>query len=620
MLLPLIFTLFCGVQSSPFLLMQKYIEGFQNGLNELHELSHHHQFEEEICHEHEETHDVEEYDFIIVGAGTSGSIIANRLSEVPEWKILVLEAGAPETEFTKVPKMQKYLQTTPYSWGYKTVPQSHSCLGMIDNKCTLENGKALGGSSAINDMLYIRGNPKDYDVWADKDNIGWCWDDVKHTFKKLEDAYIHPFDRKYHKYGGHVHLENPRYTTPHLQEHIMGAAEELGIHTVDYNGKHQMGFGVPQVITKEGKRISSAEAYLEPAVKRENLLIRPESRVVKILISTHTKEATGVKYLHAGKLFVAKARKEVILAAGAINSAQLLMLSGIGPLEDLKKLDIECVSDLEVGKHLKDHMGFNGLNFIYNSSTHDHHKFNNHDDVVLYLRDGKGPLTAVPNEVIGFVKSEASKDPSDYPDLQLSFTPDIFNHGHEHLRYLNIRPDVYDHMWKHLEDYKGFSIIPTLTNPKSRGHMKLHSNNPLHPPLIDLNQLSDEEENDLETLLAGVKIAIKLAQTESMQKLGIHINTHSAPGCDKHKFDTKDFWICQIKHLSYNLRQISGTAKMGPKGDHTAVVDNKLNVYGVHKLRVADASIIPVTITGNYMAVEMMIGEQASDLIKEAWK
>ncbi|CAH0548913.1 unnamed protein product [Brassicogethes aeneus] len=617
-----------GAQATPFLLMEKYIEDFQNGLKELHEMSHsykpHEQhYDHEKYNETQAAYEAEEFDFIIVGGGSSGSVLANRLSEIPEWKVLVLEAGEPETEFTKVPMMRNYLQTTPYVWNHKTVPQKQACLGMTDHQCTIESGRALGGSSAVNDMLYIRGHPKDYDLWADEENLGWCWADVEDRYKKIEDAYLKHFDRKYHRYGGNVHLENPRYVTPKIKEHILGAAEELGLNTVDYNGKHQLGFGVAQVTTKNGKRFSTAEAYLEPAVTRPNLVVRPGCQVTKLIISTHTKEATGVRYIHEGKLFTSKAKKEVILAAGAINSAQLLLLSGVGPKEDLEQLHIDVVSDLPVGLHLKDHMGFNGLNFIYNDSHVEQQLkkiFGNEGEVIDYLKSGHGPLTSVPNEVIAFLKTEASKDHSDYPDLQLLFTSDIFNHGHEHLRYLNIDHEVYNRMWKHLEGLKGFSIILRLTNPKSRGHMKLLDKDPLHKPLIDLNLLSDEDENDLETLLAGIKIAFKLAQTKSMQNLGIHINTHAAPGCDKHLFDTKDFWICQIKHLSYNLRQVSGTAKMGPKSDKTAVVDNHLKVYGVHKLRVADASVIPVTITGNYFAAEVLIGEKASDIIKEEWK
>ncbi|KAG5900287.1 hypothetical protein JTB14_000814 [Gonioctena quinquepunctata] len=589
-------------------------------LDELEKISAEYEYQQEnfISDKYDSTQsltDAKEYDFIIVGSGPSGSVIANRLSEVPEWRVLLLEAGAPETKISQVPSMYRYLQTTPYDWRYTTVPQNHSCLGMDEHKCSLAAGKALGGNTAVNDMLYSRGNRRDYDIWADLGLPQWCWRDVLPYFKKIEDAHIHEFDRKHHNLGGPVHLENYQHSTS-LGPHILQAGHEIGIKTVDYNGKEQLGLALPQATSKNGKRNSVAEAYLAPAQKRKNLEVKPLSRVIQILISPHTKEAYGVKYLHDGHIYVAKSTKEIILSAGAVNTPQLLMLSGIGPKEELEHLQINPVADLKVGKHLKDQISFIGLNFIFNETGHS--DLQKHKILVDYLKNGKGPLTSAGIEAVGFIKTEASKEKADYPDIELIVTKDIQNKGHQHQKSNRIKKEVYDAVWAPTEGTDGFSIQVILLHPKSIGTLTLHDNDPLHHPLINTNSLTDPDDEDLGSLMAGVRHALKLAHTETLQKLGIHLNINKVPGCEH--YHDEEYWKCSIKHLSTNLGQLSGTAKMGAATDEDAVVDEKLMVYGVHKLRVADASVIPVTISSNLVAPCIMIGEKAADLIKEHWK
>ncbi|KAJ3664213.1 hypothetical protein Zmor_008400 [Zophobas morio] len=608
------------VLSSPFQLTEKYIEDFKAGIEALKKQIKEHHFTQEnietkVDNSSEIITDPEHYDFIIIGAGAAGSVIANRLTEKPEWKVLLLEAGGPETPFTQIPKLAHLLQNTDYNWGYVTTPQKNWCKGMIDNQCAIAGGKALGGSTAINGMLYTRGNAKDYDKWADLGNDGWCYDDVLSYFKKAEDADLKHFDHKYHNRGGPFHIEHPQYLT-HISESSLAAGKELGLDTIDFNGKEQIGLGITQIISKHGKRQSTAQAYLEPAKKRHNLIIKPFSHVTKILISPHTKEATGVEFIHDGKLHVANAEKEVILSAGTINTAQILMLSGIGPKEQLEKHDIPVVSALNVGKHFKDHIAFFALDLIYNGTEPEEPEL---DEVVEYLKNGKGPLTTTGCEVLGYIQTEVSKDKAHHPDIELFFYNKKLSSSPP-TNPFRLKPEVHESLWKPVDGKKALNIGVMLAHPKSTGTVVLKNKDPLHHPLVDPNQLSDPDDEDLHTLLAGIKKAVSFADTEALKKLDLVFNEHQVAGCEDHEWGTDDYWKCAIKHLTISLRHVTGTARMGPKGDEDAVVDNKLNVYGVHKLRVADASVIPVTITGHTMAASIMIGEKASDLIKESWK
>ncbi|KAJ8958498.1 hypothetical protein NQ318_002292 [Aromia moschata] len=604
-----------ATKASPFYLTQQYVEEFEHGLDELKQLSktyeyHQADFLPENYSEKQTETDTEEFDFIVIGSGDSGAVIASRLSEIPEWKVLVLEAGVAETKFTQVPAVQTHLETTPYDWWHTTVSQNKSCLGMEENKCAIHAGKSLGGNSATNDMLYTRGNHKDYDIWADLGLDGWCWNDVLPYFKKIEDAHMHDLDRKYHNLGGPLHLEHFQHESG-IAQNIFDGGHELGIKTVDYNGEHQLGLGIPQAITKKGRRNSVSEAYLIPADKRKNLVVRPLSQVVKIVISPHTKEAYAVKYIHDGHLYVVKAAKEIILAAGAINTPQLLLLSEVQELDPRKTWNISRsppVADLKVGHNLKDHIAFVGLNFVFNETAKEVHE--GEDSVVDYLKNAKGPLTTAGAEVLGFLKTEISKDKSDYPDVELLITMDLYNKGSRRRCTTPSGP-----RWKARPASPSPWCCCTPSPPESS---PCTTKTPSTTPLINPNYLEDEENHDVDTLLAGIHKALKLAHTESLQKLGIHLNHNQVPGCEHEDVDA--YWKCAIRHLSVSLRGVSGTARMGRETDKAAVVDHQLRVHGVHKLRVADASVIPVSISGHLTAPTIMIGEKAADLIKEHWK
>lgn len=365
-------------------------------------------------------------------------------------------------------------------------------------------------------------------------------------------------------------------------------------------------------MTQHGERYSAAEAYLKQAKKRKNLQIHPLSQVTKILISEHTKEARGVQFLHDGHLFTASADKEIILASGAINSAKLLLLSGIGPHDELKHLKIEPVADLQVGKHLIHHAVF-PITYLYNTTHHTEPPFY-YSKEIDYLRNGRGPLTSTGIDVISFIKTEYSKGRHAYPDVELLVTSDPTKQQFIDLRTIDGTIEI---------DPKGgksFKVNLILLHPKSRGTLKLHSHEPLDHPLIDLNDFSDEHDDDIETLLSAVRTTQKILHTHPFEKLDLHHLVFE--NCKAYEIDSPDYWRCAIKHRSVSIGEVTSTAPMGAEKDEKFgefVVDSHLRVHGVEKLRVADDSVIPVSISGHLTALKVVIGEKCADLIKEEW-
>lgn len=484
----------------------------------------------------------------------------------------------------------------------------------------MPTGRALGGTSAINAMLYTRGNSKDYDKWSDLGNDGWCYNDVLAYFKKSEDAHLKHFDRKYHNQGGPLQVEEQQHTT-YLTEALMEAGKEKGLQEIDVNGKEQIGITRPTLTTKYGKRHSTSQAFLHPAVDRKNLIVKPHSIATKIIISPHTKEATGIKYVHDGKLYVAKAKKEVIVSAGTINSPKLLMLSGVGPKNHLEEHGIEMLHDLPVGHNLKDHPIFTGLVVVMNETLAPHDQSKPKESLVEYLKEGKGMLANTGVECMAFVKTDKSKEKADVPDVEILGLGGSYTSGQKETsrKYL-LTEETYNSMFKPLEGKSIFTLGVLPLHPKSSGAVKLKSKDPLHHPLIYAKQFSDPDDHDIETVLAGIKKASALIETQSIQKLGAEIAKNPVHGCEKHEIHTDDYWKCAIRTLTVSMGDYTGTCKMGAHTDKEAVVDNKLKVHGINKLRVADTSVVPVTISGHVNSAAIMIGEKAADLIKEHWK
>ncbi|XP_017768847.1 PREDICTED: glucose dehydrogenase [FAD, quinone]-like [Nicrophorus vespilloides] len=535
------------------------------------------------------------YDFIIIGAGTSGCVVANRLSENPNWSILLIEAGNDENPLFDIPFPANLLQYTSANWNYRNLLNENRCSNSDGRECQTISGKVMGGSSTINYMIYTRGNHKDYDRWEDCGNVGWSYEHVLPYFKKIENFTINTLkESKYHGFNGFMHVGYPDFATKFVNVTIK-AYKEFGLNYVDYNGKYQIGISRIQSNLKNGFRHSSNTAYIN-SFRRSNLHIIKLSIVKRILINPKTKRAYGVEFVSKGKSRSVLAEKEVILSAGAIRSPQMLMLSGIGPKKQLKNLKIPLIKNLPVGENLMDHIGINLLYTIEKPYTIP----SNLKIDLTYTKQPEKNFQSIPGgvELISFHDLKDPFNPRGIPDVELLY----FTNSAMSKSLLNITNDIY-----------GFSILVLLLSPKSRGVIKLASND---EPLVYPNYLSDPE--DVNILKEGVKLAYDISQQKAFKAIGAKLHDVSLGKCH---FDImSDAYVeCIVRSLSISINHFCGTCKMGPIDDESSVVDDRLMVHGVNNLRVIDASIIPEIIKGHPHSVALMIGEKGSDMIKQDW-
>ncbi|KAG8222605.1 hypothetical protein J437_LFUL002598, partial [Ladona fulva] len=542
-----------------------------------------------------------EYDFIIVGAGSAGAVVANRLSEVSDWNILLLEAGGDETEISDVPVLAAYLQLSKLDWQYKTEPQDNACLGMKDQRCNWPRGKVLGGSSVLNYMLYVRGNKNDYRQWEEAGNTGWGESDVLYYFKKSEDNR-NPYVARtpYHSTGGYLTIQEAPWHTPLAAAFVQGGSE-LGYDIRDINGEKQTGFMIAQGTIRRGSRCSTAKAFLRPARLRKNLHIAMHAHVTRVLIDPVHKRAYGVEFLREGKVTVVRARKEVILSGGAVASPHILMLSGVGPKAHLQSHGIPVVADLKVGQNLQDHVGLGGFTFMVNEPVSlVQSRYENVPAVLKYAMFGDGPLTVMGGvEGLAFVNTKYANTSIDFPDIEFHFiSGSTSSDGGRQIRKAHgITDEMYESVYRPIDNKDAWSVIPVLLRPRSKGEILLRSKNPYDYPLIYPNYFSDPF--DLATLVEGVKIVIALSQTKAFRRYGSKMHTVPFPGCRHIEMYTDEYWACMIKHYSVTIYHPIGTCKMGPYWDPDAVVDPRLKVYGIQGLRVIDASAIPNQVSGN---------------------
>uniref|UniRef100_A0A1Y1JZ72 Glucose-methanol-choline oxidoreductase N-terminal domain-containing protein n=1 Tax=Photinus pyralis TaxID=7054 RepID=A0A1Y1JZ72_PHOPY len=551
------------------------------------------------------------FDYIIVGGGSAGAVIANRLSENPKRKVLLIEAGGLETNFTEIPSVNVFSMGLEFNWNYNTTPQSKACLGMFNEECSYPVGKGLGGTSIINALMYVRGNRRDFDNWYLQGNPGWAYKDVLRYFIKSERSHVNG-DVGYHGYDGCLNVEYSKPASLEL-EAFLQANIQLGRKVVDYNGREQLGVAQTQHNTKNGRRHSTWRAFLQPVIDRPNLEVVTHSLVTKILINKE-KKAYGVVLSGNGRLRYATVEKEVVVSAGSIASPQLLMLSGIGPRQHLENHGISVIEHLSVGDNFQDHATYFALHFTTNYSEPDPELEQNVRD---YL-NASGPLTIPGNsQGLGFFRTKLSKIPG-YPDIELIMNPSIST-GTTTQQVYHYNDEVMDTIYKNMNPSNTFSIYVMLLHPKSRGSVRLKSKSPYEYPLINPKFFSDTGNEDIETMYQGIKLAMEIVNTAPFHRIGAKPLYAPLPACRRYRYLSRKYWYCQIRHLASHIYHPVGTCKMGPNPFKGAVVDHELKVHGVGNLRVADASIIPEATSGHTNAVAIMIGEKLSDLIKATY-
>ncbi|KAG8223013.1 hypothetical protein J437_LFUL000721 [Ladona fulva] len=559
------------------------------------------------------------YDFIVVGAGSAGAVVASRLSEINSWNVLLLEAGPDEPIFTDVPGLGGGSARSNIDWQVRTEADLGYCRSSQGGRCYFPQGKVLGGTSVLNGMLYIRGNRRDYDQWAADGNEGWSYDDVLPYFLKSEDMRVEKYkSSSYHATGGLLPVEEMRFNSP-VTDELFKAAEELGYPEIDVNGESQTGFFRFYGTLRNGFRCSTSKAFLRPARNRKNLHVSMRSTVLKVLIDGETKRVVGVVFDKDGRRYVVKATQEVILSAGAFRSPHLLLLSGVGPREQLDHFGIPVVSDLPVGKNLQDHISLGALIFLLEDPISTIlTRVNVFSALTQLLFSNKGPLMsngAV--EISGFVHSRYANASENWPDLALYFKSVTENNdGGAFLRVLEgLSDEVFADLVEPILLKDAFGIFPCILHPYSRGEVSLRSSNPRDPPIIRPNYFSDPR--DLAVAVDGVRLAMLLSETKIMKAHGARLNPNKIRGCAHFEYPSDEYWACAAREITMSAWHFAGTAKMGPSYDPEAVVDPRLRVYGVRGLRVVDSSIMPIIVSGNTNAPAIMIAEKAADMIKE---
>jgi choline dehydrogenase len=537
---------------------------------------------------------MDSFDYVIVGAGSAGSVLANRLSEDPNATVCVLEAGPSDWHpFIHIPAGFMYTLVNPrVNWLYTSEPSEWTG----GRRIAAPRGKTLGGSSSINGHIYNRGQRLDFDGWAQRGNRGWGYADVLPYFRRTEQRIADApdaIDETFRGHEGKLPITDLDWRDPLCEAFIEGAVQ-MGIpRNRDYNGTMQAGVSYVQRVIRNGRRVSAARAFLHPAMKRPNLTVRTHAQATEIVLEG--KRATGVRYRKGGRngrQIEVRANKEVILCGGTVNSPQLLQVSGIGPAPLLQSLGIAVKHALPgVGENLRDHYAPRFVARVKNAMSINErsHGLRLVSEVLKYAVSRKGILALNPTLIYVFWKSDERVD--NY-DLQLTFTPASYKEG----------------VQSTLDDFPGMTIASWQQRPDSTGYVRARSADPFEAPVIQPNYLAAE--SDRRVLLAGMKLARRLLASQPLSK---YYDREEFPGAEK---QSDDDLLTAAKQRGTTTFHLMGSCRMAPDSDPTAVVDDELRVRGLNGLRVVDASIMPTMPSANLNASVLMIAEKAADMIR----